>query len=228
MSPFSGFDAAAGKAVPIPSSFFTELLPEIGDLDELKVLLWAFQLLNLQENDPRYLTREDFFASEEFIHSLGRTKTEQMERLVKALESMQRRGVLLAVQNGDEELYFLNSPRGRAAIEGLKRGAWQPQAVGGRVFSAGRPNIFTLYEQNIGPLTPMIADELRDAETEYPADWIGDAFRIAVTHNARNWRYIHAILRSWKEKGRDERDQRTAQEDRKLDSEGPFGDYVHH
>ena len=38
---------------------------------------------------------------------------------------------------------------------------------------AERPTVFVLYEQNIGMLTPMIADELRDAERHFPADWIG-------------------------------------------------------
>ena len=28
-----------------------------------------------------------------------------------------------------------------------------------------RPNIYRLYEDNIGPLTPLIADTLKDAET---------------------------------------------------------------
>jgi hypothetical protein len=33
-------------------------------------------------------------------------------------------------------------------------------------------DVFTLYEQNIGMLTPIIADELLDAEKVYPANWI--------------------------------------------------------
>jgi DNA replication protein len=65
-----------------------------------------------------------------------------------------------------------------------------------------RPNIFVLYEQNIGLLSPLIADELRDAADRYPADWIEAAFREAVEHNKRNWRYIRAILRRWETEGR--------------------------
>jgi DnaD/phage-associated family protein len=65
-----------------------------------------------------------------------------------------------------------------------------------------RPNIFALYEQNIGPLTPMLADLLRDAEATYPADWIADAMKIAVENNKRNWRYVEAILKSWATEGR--------------------------
>jgi len=60
-----------------------------------------------------------------------------------------------------------------------------------------RPNIFVLYEQNIGLLTPLIADQLKDAADQYPQEWIEAAFREAVQHNKRNWSYISAILRRW-------------------------------
>jgi DNA replication protein len=65
-----------------------------------------------------------------------------------------------------------------------------------------RPNIFVLYEQNIGLLSPLIADELKDAADHYPADWIEAAFREAVQQNKRKWSYIRAILRRWETEGR--------------------------
>ncbi len=65
-----------------------------------------------------------------------------------------------------------------------------------------RPNIFVLYEQNIGLLTPMIASQLEDAADQYPADWIEAAFSEAVQRNKRNWKYISAILRRWETDGR--------------------------
>jgi DNA replication protein len=65
-----------------------------------------------------------------------------------------------------------------------------------------RPNIFVLYEQNIGLLTPLIADQLRDAANQYPQEWIEAAFREAVQYNKRNWKYISAILRRWETEGR--------------------------
>ncbi len=228
MSPFSGFNASTGKNTPIPAAFFTDLLPQVTDLDELRVILWAFRSLDQQQGDLRYLTLEDFLEAEEFIPSLGKNEKDQKARLAKALEGSERLGVLLKAENGEQMLYFLNSPRGRAALEALSQGAWKPEAHHAAAFTTGRPNIFALYEQNIGPLTPLIADALRDAEGQYPADWINDAFRISVTRNARSWKYIEAILRNWKEKGRDERDQRSTQEDRKLDSEGQYGDYILH
>jgi len=65
-----------------------------------------------------------------------------------------------------------------------------------------QPNIFMLYEQNIGLLTPMIASQLEDAADHYPADWIEAAFSEAVQRNKRNWKYISAILRRWETEGR--------------------------
>ncbi len=65
-----------------------------------------------------------------------------------------------------------------------------------------RPNIFVLYEQNIGLLSPLIADQLRDAANQYPHEWIEAAFREAVQYNKRSWKYISAILRRWETEGR--------------------------
>jgi DnaD/phage-associated family protein len=65
-----------------------------------------------------------------------------------------------------------------------------------------RPNIFVLYEQNIGLLTPMVASQLEDAADHYPEDWIESAFSEAVQRNKRNWKYISAILRRWETEGR--------------------------
>ena len=65
-----------------------------------------------------------------------------------------------------------------------------------------RPNIFVLYEQNIGLLSPLLADELKDAADRYPEEWIEAAFREAVQHNKRKWSYIRAILRRWETEGR--------------------------
>jgi DNA replication protein len=78
----------------------------------------------------------------------------------------------------------------------------QTDAVRTVKFEVERPNIFVLYEQNIGLLSPMIADELTDAAAHYPQDWIEAAFREAVQQNKRKWSYIRAILRRWETEGR--------------------------
>jgi DnaD/phage-associated family protein len=91
------------------------------------------------------------------------------------------------------------------------------------------PNAFQLYEEHIGPLTPMIAETLRDAEKTFPARWIEDAIRIAVENNVRRWNYVAAILRSWQEGGRDDRkDRRDSEKDRRRYVEGEFSDFIEH
>ena len=107
----------------------------------------------------------------------------------------------------EERLVFINNAKGRAAVQSIQKGEWrftgQPQDP--LAVYVERPNIYRLYEGNIGPLTPLLADALRDAEAQYPSEWIEDAIRIAVERNKRSWRYVEAILRRWQEGGRDDR-----------------------
>jgi DnaD/phage-associated family protein len=53
-------------------------------------------------------------------------------------------------------------------------------------------------------LTPMIAEELREAEKIYPESWIRDAIKEAVSQGKRKWSYIAAILERWSTDGRDD------------------------
>jgi len=129
--------------------------------------------------------------------------------------------------DGPEEIYFINTERGRQAVTTLQRGE-RPEGLAPAEPPAStveRPNIFKLYEQNIGLLTPILADELRDAEATYPAAWIEDAFRQAVRQNARSWAYVRKVL-----EGRDRREKRGApgrvdQDGRKY-IEGEYADLI--
>jgi DnaD/phage-associated family protein len=92
-----------------------------------------------------------------------------------------------------------------------------------------RPNIFKLYEENIGPLTPLIADALKDAEKTYPPEWLAEALGTAIKNNKRNWKYVEAILRRWKEEGHAKKqDRRDAQENGRRYAEGEFSDFIEH
>ncbi len=197
---FSGFNS--GIEV-VPTQFFEELLPYIEDPAELKVSVFVFHLLNQFEGDNRFLVRDDFTEQKTFMEGLAEDPDEAAALLDKGLEAAEQRGMLLSDCYDGQPIYFLNSPKGRAALERLEAGTWVPDAfahLSGQT-DVFRPTIFRLYEENIGPLTPMIADILRDCEKEYPYEWIRDAVSEAVVNNARSWRYIDSILRSWKENG---------------------------
>ncbi len=62
-------------------------------------------------------------------------------------------------------------------------------------------NIFSLYESEIGIITPKIADDLKDIEKTYPVDWIKSAFHEAAINNKRSLAYSMAILKRWKIEG---------------------------
>jgi len=81
-------------------------------------------------------------------------------------------------------------------------------------------NIYQLYESNIGALTPMIADSLDDAEKLYDHQWIVDSIKLAVEHNKRNWKYCEAILKRWKEEGKDEGKKKTDDSKVEYDTQG--------
>ncbi len=61
--------------------------------------------------------------------------------------------------------------------------------------------ICTLYEQNIGMLTPMIAERLKEIASDSPDGWFAMAVQEAVDYNKRNLRYIERILETWKVHG---------------------------
>lgn len=201
---FSGFSSGTEK---IPLQFFEEILPDIETVQELKVTVFAFHLFNQFEGDQRYILRTDFSESPRFMAGLAADKTLAEHLLDDGLEKAVQRGTLLRVKYAEHFLFFLNSPKGRKAVELLESGAWQPDAflhLSGTV-SLFRPNIYQLYEENIGGLTAIIADRLKDAEAVYSEAWIRDAIEIAVVNNARSWRYIETILKSWKANGKNER-----------------------
>lgn len=62
-------------------------------------------------------------------------------------------------------------------------------------------NNFAFYESNIGPLTPMIADAIKDAEQMYSQEWVAKAILEAAKSNVRRWNYIEGILRGYKDRG---------------------------
>jgi DNA replication protein len=231
---FQGFSESKGRSTPIPAQFFSELLPEINHLGELKVLLYLVWRLNHLEGRFRYLRQADFLTDERFMQGLSEHVSEREAVLEDALERLVVRGALLRVsvpqEQGQNCFYFMNSPKGRAAVEAIQQGKWRPVEMPAAPISLDqeRPNIFRLYEEHLGPLTPMIAETLRDAEQTYPLDWLEDAIRIAVENNVRRWRYVDAILRSWKEKGRDEQDRQGTEKDRRRYIEGEFADYIEH
>jgi DnaD/phage-associated family protein len=239
MNKFQGFTGSE-TFTQVPDSFFRKLLNEIDDLAELKVTLYALWRITHMEGGAHFLCCTEFAEDADFMRGLGGAD------LDAALEKAVQRGSLLREsprgedrgnQNETGVFYFLNTPRGRAAAEAMQKGEWSPSTrpllrATMRPPSAPpaeRPNIFKLYEENIGPLTPLIADALKDAEHTYPPEWVAEALEIAVKNNKRNWRYVEAILKRWKVEGHAKKqDRQNAQEDGRRYIEGEYAEYIEH
>ena len=227
MPAFPGFPSGPNPFTPLPDAFFTTIAPEIEDTNELKVTLHLFWLFYQKTGAPRCASDRELLADPLLRRALRRRGDPRPfeERLRAALEAARARGTLLRARvRVDDDIvtwYFFNTERSREAIAGLLRGVTSPEILldlegpiaganasddepGARrlAVEVERPNIFTLYEQNIGLLAPLVAEELRDAGERYPWDWIEAAFREAAQQNKRKWSYIRAILKRWETDGK--------------------------
>lgn len=211
MKTFAGFPAGKTSFTPIPDLFFSELLAAIDDPAELKLVLYMFWALNRQRGDPRYMTLAELEAEGPLLSALSSGEADPVATLHTAVNQAVARGVLLqlAVETdaGRTDYLFMNTSKGRKVVEQVTRGELILEAVG-RVrephIVRERPHIFELYEQNIGLLQPLLAEDLHDAQETFPEEWIAEAFKIAVEHNVRNWRYIKSILERWARDGKDD------------------------
>jgi DNA replication protein len=147
---FNGFPQGKIATTRIPSLFFKELLPQIDDLDELKVTLYALWQITRMEGEIRYLKEEDFLEDPIFMKGMGASAPEAQRAVQAGLERALNRGTLLkaSLPEGEKglDLYFFNSPRGLAAVQSVKDGSWRPSDGDppAPVLSQEGPNIFRL------------------------------------------------------------------------------------
>ena len=207
---FSGFPPKTDY-IPVPAPLFGSLLEEIQDLGELQCALRLLFLLHRRRGSPRFVTAGALKADVVLLRALGHGAPEESPQtaLELALEGCVARGLFLrlGVRFGgrQEELLFLNTPADQRAMERIRRGELALPSLPDLEPLEEAPllrDIYTLYEENIGIITPLIADELRDAEEAYLPSWIQEAIQEAVANNKRNWRYITAILRRWAREGK--------------------------
>jgi len=209
MSNFNGFPARM-EYTPVPNIFLNNLLPEITDIAELKLILHLFRLLYFKKRSPQFVSFNGLANDAGLMSSIKENYINPEETLHRGLElATQRKTILhIAAEDGNhEDIYLLNTESNRETIEKIKNGeihlsALETTHISPEILTEKQPNVFTLYEENVGLLTPMIAEELRDAEKTYPELWIKDAIKESVNAGKRNWRYISAVLERWETEGK--------------------------
>jgi DNA replication protein len=208
MEKFNGFPAGELRFTSVPDLFFARVLPQIDSLVELKVTL-HFMWTHYRQT-RQAISYNELLTDETLARSLALIDEDVETALCQGLTRAVERGTLLHMQidddNGPQDLYLLNSERGRRALDKFAAGEVGVVATSGAEIATPtkRSNIFELYEDNIGLISPILADELKDAEATYPPPWIEDAFKIAVENNVRRWSYIRAILERMATAGRDD------------------------
>ena len=211
---FKGFDHQSRQFIPIPEDVFTQILPVIEEPDQLKLLLCLFRIFEYQEPKSGYFHSEEILSDPLVLKLL-----DGKEPVMRALNGLIKENILFSAkdQKTGNQFYFFNDPQGAAAAETINNGQWKydGESLGAHQMESEQPNIYKLYEENIGAITPMMAEILKDDEKTYPNSWIEDAIRIAVTRNARNWKYVQAILDRWQKEGRGN------EQNRRDDSQDP-------
>ena len=210
---FSGF----GRGIlytPVPNPLFGPLLEQIQDLAELKVTLRCMWLLHRKRGRPPVAHLNEFLNDPALLRGLKGLGKVPREEIRRGLELAVARGSLLMHRpdenNQSNRVYLLNTDAGRSILARLRGGEELGETQVGEGSQSqdeeppgAKPNIFALYEDNIGTLSPMLAEQLKEVESTYPVDWVNNAFQIAVAENKRNWRYIAGILRRWAAEGKD-------------------------
>lgn len=201
------------KSIPIPRSFFDLHFSQVNDIAELKTLLTFFRLVAEPDWSYGMIPEELLLSNEELLESLrpqGSTRA-PVDQVRKGIELAIARDALLRfrVEQPPKSQSWLmaSGPHSRARLARLQRGEEPiPRLIvpDGEVVTirAERPNVFRLYEQNIGLLTPIIADQLIEALEIYPESWIEEAIGEAVSYNRRQWRYVQRVLNNWATEGR--------------------------
>jgi DnaD/phage-associated family protein len=234
---FEGFPAKM-NFTPIPNLLFSKLLPQISDIAELKTTLHIIALLYQKRGYPQFVTYNELSGNESLLSSLKEAGEVPEARLKQALTLAVERGTVIRItlerEGSPQEIYLLNNePNRQASVKiqngEIKLGGLKP-AGKSLVTAEELPDIFTLYEENIGMLTPMIAEELRAAEKTYPGAWISEAIKEAVNHNKRKWSYVSAILENWATEGRNDGTHRryTEKTDPNKYIKGKYGHLVQH
>lgn len=214
---FTGFLASADPHVPVPLAFFTDILPGVSTIEELQVTLAALRLFHEAGGYTSPITEHTISRDTDLRTALRRegSPRDPDKRIEQGLELAVARGTLLRFITSSARnhvvWYYVNTSENRSSVSMMAQGQLAPPEL---VWISGyapsveldRPNAFRLYEQNIGPLTPLVADQIGRALEEYPADWIEDAMEEAVSYNRRSWRYMARILETWSAQGRGDRD----------------------
>jgi DnaD/phage-associated family protein len=197
-----------GEDLRLPRPFFIDVVAATRDLAELKAVLYV---LATEQQDGTPGVELSSLLQPDILRAIAPdVSPEPAESRVRlALERAVVNGALLQIRTrgraGRSVRYLPNTAENRRLIDALRDGDVAASSAlkveSGDTVEIYRPNAFAVYERWIGPLTPLVAEKLRDAERSYPREWIESALQIAAATGHHSWRYAEAILDRWEAEG---------------------------
>jgi DNA replication protein len=197
-------------AIRIPRDYFESHLSTASSFDELHTLLAVIRIQASRPGLNAPVEEESIIGDRRLSAVLGTTSVAQSStsRIMRALNQAVIRGALIREPVESDS---------RQSI--VYRRAGEPESIGGGGDATvdaldghgsrdsverneQAASVYAAYEDNIGLLTPLIADQIRLALELYPSSWIHEAINDAVAYNRRQWRYIQRVLQNWSADGR--------------------------
>ena len=94
MSDCANTSHKAGE-IPIPKSFFSQLLPAIDNANELRLILYILYLIHQKKSTPRLITYRELLRNAIIMSITQKMEGTTSETLNHALETALKEGVLL-------------------------------------------------------------------------------------------------------------------------------------
>jgi DnaD/phage-associated family protein len=156
-------------------------------------LVWVKNFIKHQYKSPKFL-----------IGAANRLKSINNNGVVKELleYNLKRYSISIPYTYSIDTVAVLDSDTTTSAISnsGSNKGGGEetlPEKIDKELAA-----ISQIYEANIGVLTPIVAEKLKEIAGKYPYDWFRDAVAEAVTANVRKLSYIEKILDRWSVEGK--------------------------
>ena len=142
---------------PVPNPVFGPLLEQIDDVGELKCTLRLIWMLHRKRGYPKLVTLRELKADRTLARSLARIDDEAT--VEQAMRLAVKRGTFLqgTDRRSGEMVYMLNSEQARVAMSAMVEGRLATdEDTHVEPFEAAveTPNVFALYEDNIGMMSP--------------------------------------------------------------------------
>jgi len=231
----AGLYKATLKTIAFETDIDIKRIPELLDLLQLKLkyypdnhLLWVKNFLKRQSKSPKFIQAaakalttincngaiNELLEYNRTIHSISIPYQYYMDniKIPTGLVCSNTDTITDSCSSEDKEVFKgKKGKRGKTVVvESLK-------------------TTVEIYESNIGIITPIVAEELKDIANEYPIEWFGEAIKIACDANVRKLSYIRAILERWKTEGKDKGQEKTYKHKRVSEDPNKFvkGKYGH-